>query len=89
MKKTFKDTKRNIEINVQECTAICAGAEEKERVNALYIDYINEFGVHMEFVVFNWKMPRTYEEYKTMETEADYYEWDSDYETIESVEIKK
>ena len=89
MKKTFKDTERNIEINVQECTAICASAEEKERVKALFIDYYNEFGVHMEIVVFNWEMPKTYEDYKKIETEADYYEWDTDYETIESVEIKK
>ena len=66
---------------VRTCTAVSVG--ETERTTALYVDYYEESGEHVEYVVFNATMPEDEDEFMGL---CDYYDvWDSNYRTIATV----
>ena len=71
--------------NVRTCTAIPVSIGETRRVNALYVDYYEESGEHVEYVVFNEPMPEDEEEFAHL---FDYpEEWDSYCDTLETVQF--
>ena len=66
---------------VRTCTAVSVG--ETERATALYVDYYEESGEHVEYVVFNATMPEDEDEFMDL---CDYSDgWDSHYMTIATV----
>ena len=66
---------------VRTCTAVSVG--ETERTTALYVDYYEESGEHVEYVVFNTTMPEDEDEFMDL---CDYSDgWDSHYMTIATV----
>ena len=66
---------------VRTCTAVSVG--ETERTTALYVDYYDESGEHVEYVVFNATMPEDEDEFMDL---CDYSDgWDSHYMTIATV----
>lgn len=68
---------------VRDCTAVEVIIGETERTTALYVDYYEESGEHVEYVVFNATMPEDEDEFMTL---CDYsYEWYSDCGTISTV----
>ena len=79
MTKTY--TIDNITYTVRTCTAVSVG--ETERTTALYVDYYEESGEHVEYVVFNATMPEDEDEFMDL---CDYSDgWDSHYMTIATV----
>lgn len=79
MTKTY--TINDITYTVRTCTAVSVG--ETERATALYIDYYEESGEHVEYVVFNATMPEDEDEFMYL---CDYSDgWDSHYMTIATV----
>lgn len=79
MTKTY--TIDNITYTVRTCTAVSDG--ETERTTALYVDYYDESGEHVEYVVFNATMPEDEDEFMDL---CDYSDgWDSHYMTIATV----
>ena len=66
---------------VRTCTAIATG--DMVRRNALYIDYYDESGEPVEYVVFNATMPEDEDEFMILCDYSD--EWDSNYRTIATV----
>ena len=66
---------------VRTCTAVSVG--ETERTTALYVDYYEESGEHVEYVVFNATMPEDEDEFMILCDYSD--EWDSNYRTIATV----
>lgn len=79
MTKTY--TIDNTTYTVRTCTAVSVG--ETERTTALYVDYYDESGEHVEYVVFNATMPEDEDEFMILCNHSD--EWDSYYRTIETV----
>lgn len=79
MTKTY--TIDNTTYTVRTCTAVSIG--ETERTTALYVDYYEESGEHVEYVVFNVTMPEDEDEFMTLCDYSD--EWYSDYGTIATV----
>lgn len=79
MTKTY--TIDNITYTVRTCTAVSVG--ETERTTALYVDYYDESGEHVEYVVFNATMPEDEDEFMILCDYSD--EWYSDYGTIATV----
>lgn len=79
MTKTY--TIDNITYTVRTCTAVSIG--ETERAIALYVDYYDESGEHVEYVVFNATMPEDEDEFMALCDYSD--EWYSDYGTIATV----
>ena len=79
MTKTY--TTNDTTYTVRTCTAVSVG--ETERTTALYVDYYDESGEHVEYVVFNATMPEDEDEFMDL---CDYSDgWDSDYMTIATV----
>ena len=66
---------------VRTCTAIATG--DIVRRNALYIDYYDESGEHVEHVVFTEELPETEDEFAELSNYPD--DWDSNYRTITTV----
>ena len=66
---------------VRTCTAIATG--DIVRRNALYIDYYDESGEHVEHVVFTEELPETEDEFAELSHYPD--DWDSNYRTITTV----
>ena len=66
---------------VRTCTAVSVG--ETERTAALYVDYYDESGEHVEYVAFNATMPEDEDEFMILCDYSD--EWNSDYGTIATV----
>ena len=66
---------------VRTCTSVSVG--ETERATALYVDYYEESGEHVEYVVFNATMPENEDEFMDLCDYSD--EWDSNYRTIATV----
>ena len=83
MTKTYTITTNDTTITytVRTCTAVSVG--ETERTTALYVDYYEESGEHVEYVVFNATMPEDEDEFMTLCDYSD--EWDSHYMTIATV----
>lgn len=81
MEKTF--IFHNISYTVRTCTAIAASIGDTERQNALLVTSRNN-GEKAEFVVFGWEMPEDDETFAEMC--EDTYAWDSNHETLETVE---
>ena len=79
MTKTY--TIDNTTYTVRTCTAVSVG--ETERATALYVDYYDESGEHVEYVVFNATMPEDEDEFMILCDYSD--EWDSNYRTIATV----
>lgn len=79
MTKTY--TIDTITYTVRTCTAVSVG--ETERTTALYVDYYDESGEHVEYVVFNATMPEDEDEFMILCDYSD--EWYSDYGTISTV----
>ena len=79
MTKTY--TINDTTYTVRTCTAVSVG--ETERTTALYVDYYDESGEHVEYVVFNATMPEDEDEFMTLCDYSD--EWDSHYMTIATV----
>lgn len=79
MTKTY--TIDNTTYTVRTCTAVSVG--ETERTTALYVDYYEESGEHVEYVVFNATMPEDKDEFMDLCDYSD--EWDSNYRTIATV----
>ena len=79
MTKTY--TIDNTTYTVRTCTAVSVG--ETERATALYVDYYDESGEHVEYVVFNATMPEDEDEFMILCDYSD--EWDSNYMTIATV----
>ena len=69
--------------NVRDCTAVAVSVGETDRATALYVDYYEESGEHVEYVVFNATMPEDEDEFMTLCDYSD--EWDSHYRTIATV----
>ena len=66
---------------VRTCTAVSVG--ETDRTTALYVDYYDESGEHVEYVVFNATMPEDEDEFMDL---CDYSDgWDDHYMTIATV----
>ena len=83
MTKTYTITANDTTITytVRTCTAVSVG--ETERATALYVDYYDESGEHVEYVVFNATMPEDEVEFMDL---CDYSDgWDSHYRTIATV----
>ena len=79
MTKTY--TINDTTYTVRTCTAVSVG--EPERTTALYVDYYDESGEHVEYVVFNATMPEDEDEFMDL---CDYSDgWDSHYRTIATV----
>ena len=83
MTKTYTITTNDTTITytVRTCTAVSVG--ETERTTALYVDYYEESGEHVEYVVFNATMPEDEDEFMDLCDYSD--EWDSNYRTIATV----
>ena len=79
MTKTY--TINDTTYTVRTCTAVSVG--ETERATALYVDYYDESGEHVECVAFNATMPEDEDEFMILCDYSD--EWDSNYRTIETV----
>ena len=79
MTKTY--TINDTTYTVRTCTAVSVG--ETERATALYVDYYDESGEHVEYVVFNATMPEDEDEFMILCDYSD--EWDSNYRTIATV----
>ena len=79
MTKTY--TINDTTYTVRTCTAVSVG--ETERTTALYVDYYEESGEHVEYVVFNATMPEDEDEFMILCDYSD--EWDSNYRTIATV----
>ena len=79
MTKTY--TINDTTYTVRTCTAVSVG--ETERATALYVDYYDESGEHVEYVVFNATMPEDEDEFMILCDYSD--EWDSNYMTIATV----
>ena len=79
MTKTY--TINDTTYTVRTCTAVSVG--ETERATALYVDYYDESGEHVEYVVFNATMPEDEDEFMDLCDYSD--EWDSNYRTIATV----
>ena len=79
MTKTY--TIDNTTSTVRTCTAVSVG--ETERTTALYVDYYDESGEHVEYVVFNATMPEDEDEFMDLCDCSD--DWDSNYRTIATV----
>ena len=79
MTKTY--TTNDTTYTVRTCTAVSVG--ETERTTALYVDYYDESGEHVEYVVFNATMPEDEDEFMILCDYSD--EWDSHYMTIATV----
>ena len=81
MTKTYTLTENDTTYTVRTCTAVSVG--ETERATALYVDYYDENGEHVEYVVFNATMPEDEDEFMDL---CDYSDgWDSHYMTIATV----
>ena len=83
MTKTYTITENDTTITytIRTCTAVSVG--ETERSTALYVDYYDESGEHVEYVVFNATMPEDEDEFMDL---CDYSDgWDSHYRTIATV----
>lgn len=81
MTKTY--TIDNTTYTVRTCTAVAVIVGETERTIALYVDYYEESGEHVEYVVFNATMPEDEDEFMIL---CDYSDgWDSHYMTIATV----
>lgn len=81
MTKTY--TIDNTTYTVRTCTAVAVSVGETERTIALYVDYYEESGEHVEYVVFNATMPEDEDEFMDL---CDYSDgWDSHYRTIATV----
>ena len=79
MTKTY--TINDTTYTVRTGTAVSVG--ETERTTALYVDYYDESGEHVEYVVFNATMPEDEDEFMDL---CDYSDgWDSHYMTIATV----
>lgn len=81
MTKTY--TINDTTYTVRTCTAVAVSIGETERTTALYVDYYDESGEHVEYVVFNATMPEDEDEFMTLCDYSD--EWDSNYSTIATV----
>lgn len=81
MTKTY--TINDTTYTVRTCTAVAVIIGETERTTALYVDYYEESGEHIEYVVFNATMPEDEDEFMTLCDYSD--EWDSNYMTIATV----
>lgn len=81
MTKTY--TINDTTYTVRTCTAVAVSIGETERTTALYVDYYEESGEHVEYVVFNATMPEDEDEFMILCDYSD--EWDSDYRTIATV----
>ena len=68
---------------VRDCTAVAVSIGETERTTAIYVDYYEESGEHVEYVVFNATMPEDEDEFMILCDYSD--EWDSNYRTIATV----
>ena len=79
MTKTY--TINDTTYTVRTCTAIATG--DIVRRNALYIDYYDESGEHVEHVVFTEEFPETEDEFAELSNYPD--DWDSHYMTIAAV----
>ena len=79
MTKTY--TINDTTYTVRTCTAVSVG--ETERTTALYVDYYDESGEHVEYVVFNATIPEDEDEFMDLCDYSD--EWYSDYMTIATV----
>ena len=79
MTKTY--TINDTTYTVRTCTAVAVSIGETERTTALYVDYYDESGEHVEYVVFNATMPE--DEFMILCDYSD--EWDSNYMTIATV----
>lgn len=84
MTKTYTITTNNTTTyTVRDCTAVAVSIGETERTTALYVDYYDESGEHVEYVVFNATMPEDEDEFMILCDYSD--EWDSNYRTIATV----
>ena len=85
MTKTYTITANDTTITytVRNCTAVAVSIGETERTTALYVDYYDESGEHVEYVVFNATMPEDEDEFMILCDYSD--EWDSNYRTIATV----
>ena len=83
MTKTYTITENDTTITytVRTCTAVSIG--ETERTTALYVDYYDESGEHVEYVAFNATMPEDEDEFMDLCDHSD--EWDNHYMTIATV----
>ena len=83
MTKTYTITENDTTTTytVRTCTAVSVG--ETERATALYVDYYDESGEHVEYVAFNATMPEDEDEFMTLCDYSD--EWDTNYRTIATV----
>lgn len=81
MTKTY--TIGNTTYTVRTCTAVAVSVGETERTIALYVDYYEESGEHVEYVVFNATMPEDEDEFMDLCDYSD--EWCSYYGTISTV----
>ena len=85
MTKTYTITENDTTITytVRTCTAVAVSIGETERTTALYVDYYDESGEHVEYVAFNATMPEDEDEFMDL---CDYSDvWDSHYMTIATV----
>lgn len=81
----FNGIEKTTDYTVRTCTAIPVSIGETRRVDALYVDYYEDSGEHVEYVVFNEPMPEDEEEFVAM---FDYpEEWDSYCDTLETVQF--
>lgn len=81
MTKTY--TINDTTYTIRDCTAVAVNIGETERTTALYVDYYDESGEHVEYVVFNATMPEDEDEFMDL---CDYSDgWDSHYMTIATV----
>lgn len=81
MTKTY--TINDTTYTVRTCTAVAVSIGDTERVPALYVDYYEDSGEHVEYVVFNATMPEDEDEFMILCDYSD--EWDSNYRTIATV----
>ena len=80
---TITENDTTITYTVRTCTAVAVSIGETERTTALYVDYYEESGEHVEYVVFNATMPEDEDEFMDL---CDYSDgWYSDYRTIATV----
>lgn len=74
----------NTEYIITACTAIALNAGDTERQDALLVTSTAS-GEKSEFVVFGYAMPDDADEFQEMAD--DYNAWESDYETLATVEV--
>ena len=84
--KTFKVNGKEYEIRA--CTAICDAdhRDERKRQEALLVSYHNETET-VEYIVFGYDMPETMNEFLIIC--EDLFAWESNWEVLETLEIKK